>query len=57
VPTTAGVAATAVTLPESFPRDPADRMIVATAIEYGWPLITKDGALRRFRQPGFRTVW
>jgi PIN domain nuclease of toxin-antitoxin system len=34
-----------VALPPSFPRDPADRMIYATAREHGWRLITKDGRL------------
>jgi PIN domain nuclease of toxin-antitoxin system len=36
------IAATAVGLPRSFPGDPADRIIYATAVEQGWPLITRD---------------
>jgi PIN domain nuclease of toxin-antitoxin system len=35
--------------------DPADRFIVATALEHGAKLATKDKALRRLR--GVRTVW
>jgi len=33
------------TLPSSFPGDPADRLIYATAIEHGFRLITKDRRL------------
>ena len=52
------VAATAVTLPESFPNDPADRLIYATAIEHGWRLVTKDSQLRRHRaSPSVPTIW
>jgi PIN domain nuclease of toxin-antitoxin system len=44
-PLTPAIAAAAVALPPSFPRDPADRMIYATAREHGWRLVTKDGRL------------
>lgn len=27
-------------------RDPADRIIVATALHHGWPLVTKDDDIR-----------
>jgi PIN domain nuclease of toxin-antitoxin system len=57
VNTTPGVAAAAVALPESFPGDPADRIIYATAVEHGWRLVTKDSALRRHRHPRDVTVW
>jgi PIN domain nuclease of toxin-antitoxin system len=36
-------------------RDPADRVIVATAISRGVPLLTKDEVIRKFE--GLRTVW
>jgi len=36
-------------LPETFHRDPADRLIVATARALGLPLATKDGLIRRSR--------
>jgi len=52
-----GVAAAAVSLPSSFPGDPADRLIYATAIEGGWPLITKDERLRGHKHPRKVTVW
>lgn len=52
------IAATAVALPRSFPNDPADRLIYATAIEHGWQLVTKDTRLRRHRDsPSAATIW
>ncbi len=57
VGTTPSVAAAAVALPSSFPGDPADRIIYATAIEYGWQLVTKDRRLRDHRHPRRITVW
>ncbi len=54
---TAPIADTAVSLPATFPGDPADRLIYATAIERGWRLVTKDGRLRRHRHPRPITVW
>jgi PIN domain nuclease of toxin-antitoxin system len=54
---TPAVAATAVELPASFPGDPADRLIYATAIELGCPLVTKDRRLRAHRHPRRVTVW
>ena len=54
---TPAIADTAVALGRSFPGDPADRLIYATAIETGWRLVTKDGAIRE--QDGGRglTIW
>lgn len=57
VGTRPAIAATAVALPASFPGDPADRLIYATAIEHGWELVTKDRRLRRHRHPRPFTVW
>lgn len=57
VPLTPGIAATAVSLPSSFPGDPADRLIYATAIEHGWRLITKDRKLRAHRHPQPLALW
>lgn len=54
---TPAIAATAVALPTSFPGDPADRLIYATAIENGWRLITKDRKLRSHRAPQPVTLW
>src|SRR5947207_2221608 len=33
-------------LPDSYPRDPSDRLIGATAIVEGIPLLTADGSIR-----------
>lgn len=54
---TPAIANTAVALPTSFPGDPADRLIYATAVERGWQLVTKDRSLRRHRHPSPVTIW
>jgi PIN domain nuclease of toxin-antitoxin system len=54
---TPAIAATAVSLPSSFPGDPADRLVYATAVEHGCRLVTKDHRLRRHRHPKPVTVW
>lgn len=40
---------------QGFHGDPADRLIVATAIEHGAELVTKDRRIRAFAN--VRTVW
>lgn len=57
VGTTPAIASTAVALPSSFPGDPADRLIYATAVEHGWGLVTKDRRLRDHRSPRPVPVW
>lgn len=57
LPLTPAVAATAVALPSTFPRDPADRLIYATAVEQGVRLVTKDGRLRDHPHPRPITLW
>lgn len=54
---TPAIADTAVALPSAFPRDSADRLIYATAVEHDLPLVTKDRAIRRHARPGSRAVW
>jgi PIN domain nuclease of toxin-antitoxin system len=54
---TPGIADTAVSLPASFPGDPADRLIYATAVERGWRLVTKDRRLQDHPSPRLLTVW
>ena len=54
---TPAIAEAASALPASFPGDPADRLIYATAMERGWPLVTKDGRMRRHRHPGPVVLW
>ena len=43
------IAVRAYRLPETFQPDPADRMIVATAIERGCPLVTSDDRIIEHR--------
>lgn len=57
IPVTPAIAAAAVALRASFPGDPADRLIYATAVEHGWRLITKDQRLRAHRHPSPVTLW
>lgn len=54
-PLTPAIAVTAAQLPSSFPSDPFDRIIAATAIVEGLPLITADRNIRRSR--AVRTLW
>lgn len=57
VPLTPAVAGTAAALPASFPSDPADRLIVATAIEHGWQLVSKDGAIHAHAHLTQGVIW
>ena len=43
------------TLPASYPKDPADRVIGATALVEGMVLVTADTAIRRAKV--VRTIW
>jgi PIN domain nuclease of toxin-antitoxin system len=54
---TPAIADSAVALPDSFPRDPADRLIYATAIEHGVKLVTKDQAIAEHDRPRSLVVW
>lgn len=54
---TPDIAATAVQFPDSFPGDPTDRVIYATAIENGWQLVTKDEKLHAYRHSTRVTIW
>lgn len=54
---TPAIACTAASLPSTFLGDPADRLIYATAVEHGWPLVTKDRRLRAHEHPTDVTVW
>jgi len=54
---TPAIADAAVALPSSFPGDPADRLIYATALENGLNLVTKDQAIRDHDRPGTLALW
>lgn len=56
-PITPAIAAAAAELPESFPSDPADRLIYATAVEHGWQLVTKDRHIRNHDRAGAVAIW
>lgn len=49
------IADLAVSFPDSYPKDPADRLIGATARAYGLTLITHDQRIRDC--PLLRSVW
>ena len=49
------IAAIAAQLPDDYPRDPADRLIGATALAEGLPLVTRDEKIRR--SPLLKTIW
>ncbi|HVD37916.1 MAG TPA: type II toxin-antitoxin system VapC family toxin [Solirubrobacterales bacterium] len=51
------ISETAIALPDSFPGDPADRQIYATAIERGAKLVTKDRAITEHDKPRSLVVW
>ncbi len=55
IPVDNEVGAKSVTLPGSFHKDPADRIIVATARKYAVPLVTADERIRGY--PHLRTIW
>jgi PIN domain nuclease of toxin-antitoxin system len=54
-PITAEIAALAVQLPAGFPKDPADRLIAATAMVEGAPLVTADERIRGAKV--VQTIW
>jgi PIN domain nuclease of toxin-antitoxin system len=54
-PITPEIAAFAVQLPSGFPKDPADRLIAATAMVEGAPLVTADERIRHAKV--LQTIW
>ena len=54
VPVSVAVAFELANLPDTFHRDPADRVIVATARAHGLPVLTRD---RKIINSGLVTVW
>jgi PIN domain nuclease of toxin-antitoxin system len=55
LPITGRVCVKAMELPASFPGDPADRVIGATALVEGLALATADDAIRRSK--AVTTIW
>jgi PIN domain nuclease of toxin-antitoxin system len=54
---TPAIAEAAVALPSSFPADPADRLIYATAVEHDLRLVSKDRAIRDHPRPRPVALW
>jgi PIN domain nuclease of toxin-antitoxin system len=54
-PITPEIAALATQFPDSYPRDPADRLIGATARANGLALVTRDE--RMHASPLLKTIW
>lgn len=55
VPVDNEIGVKSVALPGAFHKDPADRIIVATARKLAAPLVTADEEIRRY--PHVRTLW
>ena len=55
LPITGRACVRALSLPAAYPKDPADRIIAATALIEGLPLLTADREIRRAR--AVRTIW
>lgn len=55
VPVNNRIALRATQLPEPLHKDPADRMIIATAKELACPLVTADQKIRNY--PHIETIW
>jgi len=55
IPITSRACVLAAGLPPAYPEDPADRIIGATALAEGMPLLTADQQIRRSK--ALRTIW
>ncbi len=55
IPVDNSIAVKSVNLPQPFHSDPADRIIIATAISLGASLITKDERILKY--PHVKTIW
>ena len=55
LPITGRICVSALALPAAYPRDPADRVIGATGLVEGFPLITADDGIRRSKT--LKTIW
>ena len=55
IPVDNAVAIKSVNLPQPLHNDPADRIIIATAISMGAPLLTKDENILKY--PHVHTIW
>ena len=50
-----GIAVHSVYLPQPLHNDPADRIIIATSMKYGAPIVTMDEKIQNF--PHVQSIW
>ncbi len=55
IPVDNSIAIKSVNLPQPLHSDPADRIIIATAVSMGAPLLTKDEKILKY--PHVQTIW
>lgn len=55
VPLSPRISARSARLERGFRGDPADCILVATALEYGCPIVSKDERIRKY--PRLRVIW
>jgi len=55
IPVSPKIAVRSARLGGGFLGDPADCIIVAMALEYGWVIVSKDRRIRRYRP--VRVIW
>ncbi len=55
VPVTNSIAVKSVNLPDPFHPDPADRIIIATALSHGAQIVSKDNKMLAYSQ--IQTIW
>ncbi len=55
VPVTNSIAVKSVNLPDPFHPDPADRIIIATALSHGAQIVSKDKKMLAYSQ--IQTIW
>ena len=55
LPITGRICVRAMTLPTAYPKDPADRVIGATALVEGLPLVTADANIQKVKT--LHTIW
>jgi PIN domain nuclease of toxin-antitoxin system len=55
MPITPDVAAIAAQFSDDYPKDPADRLISATAMAEGMALVTRDERIRSYHR--LKTIW
>ncbi|MDE0269035.1 MAG: type II toxin-antitoxin system VapC family toxin [Acidimicrobiaceae bacterium] len=57
VPLSPAIAVVACSLSSLFSGDPADRQIYATALDRGWPLVSKDSRIRDYGSEDVKVIW